>query len=176
MCKDIFIWAFQVLAVVKHPPANARVSGDSGSIPGSGRSSGGGNGNPLQYSCLEDSMDRGAWRGYSPRGRKRVRHDGAHSTHAHTFLFISPKSTLTEKFQCIWNLDTRETTLSLPIASHPRVHFHGLRTVGVHHSTASKPFPSLQLRALLRQATEAVVTQPLIRLPPCLRLPVPSGL
>ena len=36
-------------------------TGDSGSIPGSGRSPGGGNGNPLQYSCLENPMDRGAW-------------------------------------------------------------------------------------------------------------------
>ena len=45
-------------SVVKNPPANA---GDAGSIPGSGRSPGGGNGNPLQYSCLENSMDRGAW-------------------------------------------------------------------------------------------------------------------
>ena len=45
-------------SVVKNPPANA---GDTGSIPGSGRSSGDGNGNPLQYSCLENPMDRGAW-------------------------------------------------------------------------------------------------------------------
>ena len=45
-------------AVVKHPPVNA---GDSGLIPGSGRPPGVGNGNPLQYSCLEKSMDRGAW-------------------------------------------------------------------------------------------------------------------
>jgi len=37
-------------------------AGDLGSIPGSGRSPGGGNGNPLQYSCLENTMDRGAWR------------------------------------------------------------------------------------------------------------------
>ena len=36
-------------------------AGDSGSIPGSGRSPGGGNGNPLQYSCLENPMDRGVW-------------------------------------------------------------------------------------------------------------------
>ena len=36
-------------------------AGDSGSIPGSGRSHGGGNGNPLQYSCLENPMDRGVW-------------------------------------------------------------------------------------------------------------------
>ena len=44
--------------MVKNPTADA---GDTGSIPGLGRSSGGGNGSPLQYSCLENSMDRGAW-------------------------------------------------------------------------------------------------------------------
>ena len=44
--------------MVKNPPANA---GDPGSIPGLGQSPGEGNGNPLQYSCLENSMDRGAW-------------------------------------------------------------------------------------------------------------------
>ena len=42
-------------------PANAKDEGDVGSIPGSGRSSGEGNGNPLQYSCLENFMDRGVW-------------------------------------------------------------------------------------------------------------------
>ena len=47
--------------VVKNPPANAGDARDVGSIPGSGRSPGVGNGNPLQYSCLENSMDRGAW-------------------------------------------------------------------------------------------------------------------
>ena len=47
-------------SVVKNPPANAGDVGDVCSIPGSGRSPGGGNGNPLQYSCLENSMDRGA--------------------------------------------------------------------------------------------------------------------
>ena len=44
--------------MVKNLPA---VAGDLGSIPGSGRSPGEGNGNPLQYPCLENSMDRGAW-------------------------------------------------------------------------------------------------------------------
>ena len=52
--------------MVKNPPANA---GDTGLIPGSGRSPGGGNGNPLQYSCLENLMDRGVV-GYSPWCRK----------------------------------------------------------------------------------------------------------
>ena len=46
--------------MVKNPPANAGDTGDAGSIPESGRSPGGGNGNSLQYSCLESPMDRGA--------------------------------------------------------------------------------------------------------------------
>ena len=53
--------------MVKNPPANA---GDMGSIPVWGRSLGEGNSNPLQYSYLENPMDRGAWRGYSPWGLK----------------------------------------------------------------------------------------------------------
>ena len=48
----------QVVLVVKTPPANAGDTGDMGLIPGSGRSPGEGNGNPLQYSCLENSMDK----------------------------------------------------------------------------------------------------------------------
>ena len=48
--------------VVKNPPANAGDIRDPGSIPRMGRSSRGGHGNPLQYSCLENTMDRGAWR------------------------------------------------------------------------------------------------------------------
>ena len=47
--------------VVKNLPANSWNTGDVGSIPGSGRSSGVGNGKSLQYSCLEDSVDREAW-------------------------------------------------------------------------------------------------------------------
>ena len=47
--------------VEKNPPANAGDVGDASSIPGLGRSPGGGNGNPLQHSCLENPMDRGAW-------------------------------------------------------------------------------------------------------------------
>jgi len=47
--------------VVKHPPANAGDIRDTGSISGSGKSLGGGHDNPVQYSCLENPMDRGAW-------------------------------------------------------------------------------------------------------------------
>ena len=53
--------ASQMLLVVKNLSDNAGDVRDMGSIPGSGRSSGGGRGNPLQYSCLENPMDRGAW-------------------------------------------------------------------------------------------------------------------
>ena len=49
------------MSVVKNPPVSARNIRDKGSIPGLGRSPGEGHGNPLQYSCLEDPMDRGAW-------------------------------------------------------------------------------------------------------------------
>ena len=57
----------QVALVVKNPPANAGDSKDLSSIPGSGRSPGEGDENPLQYSYLENPMDRGAWRA-SPWG------------------------------------------------------------------------------------------------------------
>ena len=60
-------WGFPGGSMVKNPPANA---GDSGSIPGSGRSPREGNGNPLQYSCLENPMDGGTWLRCSPWGLK----------------------------------------------------------------------------------------------------------
>ena len=49
-------------SVVKNPPVNAGDTGDAGLIPGLGRSPVGGNGNPFQNSCLENAMDRGAWK------------------------------------------------------------------------------------------------------------------
>ena len=53
--------ASQIVLVVKSPPASAGDRRVAGSIPGLGRSPGEGNGNPLQFSCLENSMDGGAW-------------------------------------------------------------------------------------------------------------------
>ena len=50
-----------MVLVAKNPPANAGDIRDADLIPGSGRSPGGGHGNPLQCSCLENPMDRGAW-------------------------------------------------------------------------------------------------------------------
>ena len=61
----------QVAPEVKNPLANA---GDLGLIPGLGRSPGEGHGNPLEYSCLENPMDRGAWQA-AVHGVARVRHD-----------------------------------------------------------------------------------------------------
>ena len=54
-------WASQEAPVGKNPPASAGDAQDAGPISGSGRSPGLGNGNPLQYSCLENSIDREAW-------------------------------------------------------------------------------------------------------------------
>ena len=61
-------------AVVKNPPASAGDTRDPDSIPASGRSPGGGHGNPLQYSCLENPMDRVAWQAKS-MGSQRVGHN-----------------------------------------------------------------------------------------------------
>ena len=58
--------------MVRNPPFSAAAAEDKGSIPGLGRSPGVGNGNPLQYSYLENSVDRGAWWAV---GSQRVRHD-----------------------------------------------------------------------------------------------------
>ena len=54
--------ASQVVLVVKNMPASAGDASDTGSIPGLGRSPGVGSGNPFQYSCLGNYMNRGAWR------------------------------------------------------------------------------------------------------------------
>ena len=62
-----FTWGFPGGTSGKEPPANAGDMRDFGLIPGSERYLGGGYGNPLQYSCLKNPMDRGAWQaGYSP--------------------------------------------------------------------------------------------------------------
>ena len=64
----------QVALVVKTPPVNEGDLRDAVLSPELGRSPGGGNGIPLQYTCWENSMDPGAWRD-SPWGHKRVRHN-----------------------------------------------------------------------------------------------------
>ena len=69
--------------VGKEPACNAGDTGDMGSIPGLGRSPGGGHGNPLQCSCLENPMDRGAWRATVhgvPKSQTQLKR---HSVHIH---------------------------------------------------------------------------------------------
>ena len=64
------IWASQVVLVVKNSPANTGDVRDACLIPGWRRCPGGGHSNPLQYSCLENTMNRGGWWATSPWGHK----------------------------------------------------------------------------------------------------------
>ena len=80
--ESLGLWQVKIYGYLHFPGGSDRKgsachAGDPGSIPGSGRSPGEGHGNPLQYSCLENPMDRGAWRGCGPWGSKRVRHGRA---------------------------------------------------------------------------------------------------
>ena len=65
------------MLVIKNLPANAGDLRDMDLIPGSGRSPGGGHGNPLQYSCLQNPMDRGAWGSYNPQDHEELDTTGA---------------------------------------------------------------------------------------------------
>ena len=68
------LWASQVALVVKNPPVNVGDTRDTGSIPGSERSPGGGQGNSFQYSCLKNPTDRGTWTA-TVHGLQSVGHD-----------------------------------------------------------------------------------------------------
>ena len=107
-----YTWASQVALGVRNPPANA---GNSGLIPGSGRSPGGGNGNPLQYSCLENPMD-------SPRVAKSwtklsTAHTGKHKAllrkikedpDKRDILFISLKAQYYCQFLLNWCINSTQ--------------------------------------------------------------------
>ena len=77
-----FFWASQVALVVKNPPANAGDIRDVGSIPGLGRSPGGGHSNPLRYSCLENPHGQRSLTDYNLWGC-RVRQDWSNLAHMH---------------------------------------------------------------------------------------------
>ena len=77
-------------AVVKNPPVNAGDTIDTSWIPGSGRSSGRGNDNSLQYSSQENSMDRGAWRAPVHGVAKSWTQLSDQEQHAHKFLSMHP--------------------------------------------------------------------------------------
>ena len=82
----VSLWrSSQVVLVVKNPSANGGDIRDAGSIPGLGRSPGGGHGNPLQYSCLENPMDRRAWRATIHKVAKSQTWLKQLSTHIHPY-------------------------------------------------------------------------------------------
>ena len=80
-CIYVYVWASQVALVVKNPPATVGDVIDVGSIPGSGRCPGGGHGNPLQYSFLENLMHRGAWQATVHGIAKRLNRSNLACTH-----------------------------------------------------------------------------------------------
>ena len=134
---------------VKNPPALQR-HGDAVSIPGSGRSTGGGNGNPLQYSCLENPTDRGAWwatvhRVAKAKGSQNFPHQGSKSyplQWKHRVLTSGPpwKSLFYLIFflrQKIWPVGT-----DIPTRKHLEVHNLCLLQAGhavPYHQTSSDP-------------------------------------
>ena len=100
-------WASQMVLVVKNPPANTEDLRDSGFIPGSGRSPGGGHGNPLQYPCLDNPPDRGAWWAMGHRvakSQKRLKRQHA-CTHVQMIRIICHLCNLVYKsVNCSWLL------------------------------------------------------------------------
>ena len=90
--------ASQMELVVKNVPASAEDVREVGSVSGLGRSPRGWHGNPLQYSCLENPVDRGAWQAAVP-GLQRVRQDGR--MHASLFVLLG-KVSLTDLPPSLW--------------------------------------------------------------------------
>ena len=125
----------QAALVVKKTPANA---GDLGSIPGLGRSPGGGHGNPLQYSCLENPMGRGAWSTTVHRVTKSGTQLKQLSTHTHTLQIVPPSH--------------RDSSCPLPVTSSPFLFMHffyeAIWTAWVHKHAAWTFLPPFQSRFL----------------------------
>ena len=85
--------------MVKNPPASAGDIRDMGLIPGSGRSPGGEDGSPLQYSCLENPMDRGAWQDTIHRVAKSQTRLKPLSTHVHAVNMLDVNTLRTGQVQ-----------------------------------------------------------------------------
>ena len=83
------LWASQVVLVGKNPPANTGDIRDAGLTAGLGRSPEGGHGNPLQYSCMENPVDRAAWRATVPTVTKSRTQLKQLITHAPVAIFFS---------------------------------------------------------------------------------------
>ena len=108
-------------AVVKNPPANAENEGDTGMIPGLGRSPGEWNGNLLQYSCLENPMDRGLWR--ATMGWQRV----GVNTHRHTHRGEKKRHRLAKTRETTWARESR-ILMTFPMDIIPR-HTHNYQMI-----------------------------------------------
>ena len=102
-------------SVVKTPPA---IAGDVGSYPGLGRSPGEGNGNPLQYSCLRNPKDRGAWWA-TQRGHKESDTTKRLSTHTCPALSVSPLEVVLEPLPCCKLDPGLDSHLSISLHCHP---------------------------------------------------------
>ena len=101
----MYTGASQVEIVVKNP-TNAEDTGDMGSIPGLGRSPGGGHGNPFQYSCLENSMDRGTWQTIVhiiTKSWTRLKQLSMH-TYAYVYIYMKCYSEFWRVFLCVFSL------------------------------------------------------------------------
>ena len=86
------------MLVIKDPPASSGDIRDMGSVPGAGRSPGGGHGNPLQYSCLENPTDRGAWQAIIHK-LQRDRYDWRDLAHTHPIT--TPFQKFSTSFFCL---------------------------------------------------------------------------
>ena len=94
--------------MVKNPLANAGDTRDLDSIPGLGQSPGGGHGNPLQYSCLKNPMDEGAWRAVVHRvakGQTRLKH-----LSMHILMQVLQKSSVRQREGGFWVFWTPQIT------------------------------------------------------------------
>ena len=91
--------------MVKIPPANAGDTRATGLMPGWGRSPGGGNGNPLQYSCLENATDRGAW-GFKELDTTEHTHTHTHTLYQYCFINYDKCTTVmydaNNRDNCLW--------------------------------------------------------------------------
>ena len=109
--KLLYKCASWVVLVIKNPPANSGDKRNAGLIPGWGWSPGGGHGNPLQYSCLENPMDRGAWQIQS-MGSQRDGHNWSDLAHINTNIlykwdiFIAIKSISFSVETQVWLFDS----------------------------------------------------------------------
>ena len=123
--NTVDVQASQVALVVKNLPANAGDIRDVGSIPGLGRSPGGGHVNPLQYSCLENPMDRGAWQAAVPRVTKSRRWLKQLSMCMHSWFTVL----------CLFLLYSKVTQLSICIDIFFHILFHYRSSQHIEYSS-----------------------------------------